>query len=271
MKTSGTYRLHIVTVILAVLFIPQLRAQEEDNGNPRTETEEDARPARSEAYGLRVGIDLSRILISTLDDKYTGLELVGDYRLRQNLYLAAELGNETREISETLDNENGINIIELYNFESSGSYLKLGVDFNTYENWFGMNNSIYVGARYAFSTFKKDLNNYTLFNSNRYWNPDTFLPGAQAPQELSGLNASWLEILAGVKAELFSNFFLGASIRLGYLVSRKESDIIPHIWIPGFNRVNTDSSFGSSFNYTLTYFLPLYRKAREPKAEEQGN
>ncbi|SFR44755.1 hypothetical protein SAMN04490243_1631 [Robiginitalea myxolifaciens] len=268
MRHTGAFQIHIGLLFLLLLATPQLSAQEEENLEPVEAATEETRPPRSEAYGLRVGVDLSRILISTLDDKYTGLELVGDYRLKQNLYLAAELGTETREISETLDNENGVNIIELYNFESSGSYLKLGVDYNTYENWFGMNNSIYIGARYAFSTFSKDLNSYTLFNSNRYWNPDSFIDGTQAPQELSGLNASWIEMVAGVKAELFANFFLGASIRLGYLVSRKESDILPHIWIPGFNRVNTESSFGSSFNYTLTYFLPLYRKARAPKPEE---
>ena len=268
MSGQGANKILISLLFLMLFFTPELSAQEEGKEDAEIDDSEDTRPARSEAYGLRVGVDLSRILISTLDDKYTGFELVGDYRLKQNLYLAAELGNERREISELLDNENGVNIIELYNFESSGSYLKLGVDYNTYENWFGMNNSIYLGARYAFSTFKKDLNNYTLFNANRYWNPDSFLPGTEAPQELSGLNASWLEMLVGVKAELFSNVFLGASIRLGYLFSRKESETIPHIWIPGFNRVNTDSNFGSSFNYTLTYFLPLYRKARVPKAEE---
>ncbi|MGS0524471.1 DUF6048 family protein [Zobellia nedashkovskayae] len=30
------------------------------------------------------------------DEDYTGLEFVGDYRLSQNLYLAAELGNEKK-------------------------------------------------------------------------------------------------------------------------------------------------------------------------------
>ena len=49
-------------------------------------------------YGIRVGIDLSRPLISFLEDNYTGLEFVGDYRLTQDLYLAGELGNEKKSI-----------------------------------------------------------------------------------------------------------------------------------------------------------------------------
>ena len=224
---------------------------------------------KSQAYGLRVGIDLSRPLISALDEAYTGFEIVGDFRLRQKLYLAAELGNESRTVTESLENVDDRNVIDLYEFRSSGSYVKLGVDINTYENWFGMNNSIFIGARYAFSTFSKDLNAYRIYESNRYWNPDGFTVGSNFPRELGGLNASWLEMLVGVKAELFANIFLGASVRLGLLVSRKESDVMPNIWIPGFNRVTTDSSFGANFNYTLTYFLPLYRKARKrPQSEE---
>lgn len=221
-----------------------------------------------ERYGLRVGADLSRLLISTLNDDYRGFELVGDYRISQKWYLAAELGNESRGVEELLDNQDGINVQELYDITSRGSYLKAGMDYNTYQNWYGMNNNIIVGARAAFSTFTTDLDSYSYYNSNRYWNPGGFLPGANAPEELGGLSAAWLELLLGVKTELFANIFLGASVRLGMLVSRTESDRIPHIWIPGFNRVTEGSSFGVGFNYTISYFLPLYRKARQQEPEE---
>jgi hypothetical protein len=48
------------------------------------------------------------------------------------------------------------------------------------------------------------------------------------------------------------------------LISRKESEVMPHIWIPGFNRVTENSSFGVGFNYSISYLLPIYRKARKP-------
>ncbi|VAW11337.1 FIG00654820: hypothetical protein, partial [hydrothermal vent metagenome] len=47
-----------------------------------------------QAYGLRFGIDLSRPLISVFEEEFTGFEIVGDYRLTQKYYIAAELGNE---------------------------------------------------------------------------------------------------------------------------------------------------------------------------------
>ena len=211
-------------------------------------------------YGLRAGIDLSRLIISNLNDDYTGLEIVGDYRLTQKLYLAAELGNEKRTEQE-----------DLYNFTTSGSYIKLGVDYNTYENWLNMDNSIYIGGRYAFSTFSQTLNNYQIYDTNRYWSPDNFTAGLTSDEEFSGLNASWLEFVLGIKAELFANIYLGGSVRLAYLISDNPSDKFPNLWIPGFNKVTDDSNFGIGYNYSITYFLPLYKKTKKKKVEVSVN
>ncbi len=224
-----------------------------------------------EPYGLRAGIDLSRPLLTFLDDDYTGFEIVGDYRITQKLYLAAELGNEKKTRGEELGNEDNPGQFEVYNFTTSGSYLKLGVDYNTYENWYGMNNAIFIGGRFAISSHSQTLNSYTIFDSNRYWSPDGFVPGAFEAEEFKGRSKSWIEFVFGVKAELIANFYFGASVRLGFLLNNKDDERFPDLWIPGFNKVTDDSSFGVGYNYSLTYFLPLYRKARKKKkAEEAG-
>ena len=75
-------------------------------------------------------------------------------------------------------------------------------------------------------------------------------------------------MLLGATAELFANIYLGVSVRMGMLLARKESETMPHLWIPGFNRVTDGSRFGTSFNYTLSYLLPIYRKARAKTPEE---
>lgn len=221
-----------------------------------------------EPYGLRAGIDLSRPALSFLNDDYTGFEIVGDYRLTQKLYLAAELGNEKKTQQEELGNLDSGNLGELYNYTTSGSYIKLGIDHNTYENWYGMNNAIHIGGRYAYSTFSQTLNNYQIFDSNRYWNPEGFVQGATEPEEFSGLNASWLEFVLGLKVELFAHIYLGASVRLGYLITDKASDRFPNLWIPGFNKITDGSNFGVGYNYSLSYFIPLYKKAKKPKKKE---
>lgn len=207
-----------------------------------------------QSYGLRLGVDLSRPIMSFLNDNYTGLEIVADYRLNQNLYLAAELGTEDKTKQE-----------DLFNFTTSGSYLKVGVNKNNYANWYGEQNLIYIGGRLAFSTFENTLNNYQYFDTNRYWNPDDFATGSEVPENFSGLSATWLEAVFGTKVEVFSNIYMGASIRLGLLLSQKEDERFPNLWIPGFNKVTNDSRFGVGYNYSISYFLPLYKKENKVK------
>nr|WP_299341145.1 DUF6048 family protein [Allomuricauda sp.] len=220
-------------------------------------------------YGIRFGVDLSRIVLSFVDEDYTGLELVGDYRLTEKLYLAAELGNEEKTQDEDLSGTS------IYDYTTSGSYIKLGLDVNTYENWFGMDNLITIGGRYSFSTFSQTLNDYRIFDRSRFFNPDDFLVGSgEVPEEFSGRSASWLEFVAGVKAELFANIYLGLSVRIGFLITNDESDRFPNLWIPGFNRVTDGSNFGVGYNYSISYFLPLYKKSKNrkerPTVDEQN-
>jgi hypothetical protein len=118
----------------------------------------------------------------------------------------------------------------------------------------------------AFSTFEHTLNNYQYFNTNRYWSPDTFANVTrEVPQNFSGLSATWLEAVFGTKVELFSNIYMGASIRLGLLLAQKEDERFPNLWIPGFNKVTSDSRFGVGYNYSISYFLPLYKKKNKVK------
>lgn len=218
---------------------------------------------RKYAYGLRVGVDLSRPTLSFLKDNYTGLELVGDFRLTDRWWLAAELGNEERRQEEILGES------LLYSYTTSGSYLKAGADYNTYTNWFGMRNQIHVGGRLAFSTFSQNLENFRFFDSNRFFSPDEFVLGSEEPQEFSGLNATWLEFVVGMKAEIFKNIYVGISARLGHLVTNTEDENFRNLWIPGFNKVTENAQWGVGYNYTLSYFLPLYKKVKKKKEGDQ--
>lgn len=215
-----------------------------------------------QSYGLRVGLDLSRVIKSSLDDDYTGLELVADYRLTQDLYLAAELGNE--DITQQED---------LYNFTTSGSYLKVGVDRNTYANWYGEQNLIFYGGRIGFSTFNNTINDYQIFDNNRYWNPDGFATVSEAAEEFNDRTASWIEAVLGTKFEVLPNIYLGASVRLAFLFTDANEGRFPILYVPGFNKVTWDSKFGVGYNYSISYFIPLYKKKNKLKRvteEEQA-
>ena len=221
-------------------------------------------------YGLRLGIDISRPVTSFLRDRYTGIEIAGDFRISENLFIAAEIGNEKLSLTESLVIAEGENLVdlELYDFTTSGSYIKVGADYNTYGNWFGEQNFITFGGRYAVASFSQTLNSFSLYESDQYFNPNSFVQGSTEPQKFGGLTASWLELVVGYKFEALKNIYMGTSIRLGFLVTNKEADEFPNLWVPGFNRVTDNSRWGVGYNYTLSYFLPLYKKARKPKRSE---
>lgn len=200
-----------------------------------------------ERYGLRVGVDLHRLSKSFYDDNYRGLEIVGDYRLTKKFYIAGELGNEEK----TVDDDR-------LNFTTNGSYFKVGFDYNAFENWLDMENMIYAGMRVGFSSFEHQVNSYKIYeNNNNYYGQTIIAPG----EKFNGQTASWVEIVGGVKAELFNNLYLGFSVRLNYLISNKEPENFANLYIPGFNRTY-DGKFGAGFNYTLSYFIPIYKKKK---------
>ncbi len=208
-----------------------------------------------DSYGLRIGLDLSKPIRMLLEKDYQGLEVVADFRITKKFYLAAELGNEKK----TVDDDQ-------LNFTTEGSYIKVGFDFNAYENWFGMQNSIFAGLRYGYSSHKQTLNSYRIYlNDTHLENPDNleFVSGT----EFSSLNAHWIEAVAGIKVELYNNIYLGFSVRLNRLISTKEPDNFQNLFIPGFNKVTTDSNVGAGFNYTITYSIPIYKKAKKKKEE----
>jgi hypothetical protein len=202
-----------------------------------------------EHYGLRVGVDLHRLSKSFYEKDYKGLELVGDYRLTRRFYLAGELGNEEK----TVDDDR-------LNFTTKGTYFKAGFDYNSFENWLDMENMIYVGMRYGISSFSHTVNTYKIYDPTNYYGENTVISGAK----YNGLTANWIEIIGGVKAELFSNLYLGFSLRLNYLVSNKKPDGFDNLYIPGFNRTY-EGKFGAGVNYTLSYFIPIYKKNKVAK------
>jgi hypothetical protein len=206
-------------------------------------TQENDTVTYKDRYGFRLGIDVVRPIVSLFDEDRTGLELVGDYRVSKRFYIAAELGYR-----EYTDQE------DFYNYSTKGQYIKAGVDYNAYKNWLGMENMIVVGLRYAFSTFDQTVNYYTI-------NADPFLPEetVDGPINYDGLNGQWLELVLGLKVEVLRNLFLGFSFRGNTLISAKEPDNFKNLYIPGFERVFVND-FGFSFNYTVSYLIPFYRK-----------
>lgn len=198
-----------------------------------------------EKYGLRLGIDLSKPLRTILEENYQGFEITGDYRLYEDYYLAGEIGNEKNVISEP-------NVTA----EAKGSYIKLGVNYNAYDNWRGMENLIFAGLRYGFATFSSELQEYSIYSGNSYFEPDI----RTEPREFNNLTASWVELQLGIKVEVLNNVFLGTHVQLKRRVTQTQPSNFDNLYIPGFNRTYDDSTIGVGYGYSISYLIPIYKK-----------
>ena len=205
----------------------------------------------TQTYGLRLGLDAFKLSRTFYDKQYQGYEIVGDFRISKNRYLAAEIGNEKITVND-----------DRLNFTTSGNYIKLGVDFNLYDNWLDMENIVFMGFRYGFSAFSQELNSYRIYNSNNYLgeNPP-FISG----QKYDGLTAQWIEIILGLKAEVISNLYLGFNVRLHGLIQDSKPDNFNNLHISGFGKISEGNRFGAGFSYTISYIIPFYKKESELK------
>jgi hypothetical protein len=209
---------------------------------------------KTQRYGLRLGVDLSKIARTFYEKDYKGLEIVGDYRLTKRIYIAAEIGNENKTTDE-----------DRVNFTTKGTYFKVGFDSNSYQNWLDMENMIHIGLRYGISSFSQKLNSYKIYNTETYY-PET--PAIISNTKYDGLSSQWVEVVAGMKVELFNNLYAGFSARLNYLVSDKKPDNFDNLYIPGYNRTY-DGKFGVGWNYTVSYFIPLYKKSDKVQTSKE--
>jgi hypothetical protein len=249
MKHISKFTFSIILVLLSFLSNAQEKAVTQNDS-----IKKDTIVPKKERYGLRVGVDLFKLTRSFYEKDYRGLELVGDYRLTRKHYIAAEIGNEDK----TVDDDR-------LNFTTKGTYLKAGFDYNAYQNWGNMENMIYVGMRYGVSSFTQTLNSYKLYNTNPYFGETTWVPSGK---KFNGLSAQWIEVVAGMKAQVFNNFFVGFSFRLNRLISQKRPENFDNLYIPGFNRTY-NGDFGVGFNYTVSYFIPLYKSTVKAKKAEK--
>ena len=197
-----------------------------------------------EKYGIRFGIDLSKQLRMITED-YNGISLYGDLRIKERLFIVAEIGNDDKKIF----NEN-------INSKFKGSYLKAGFNYNFYNNPPGLENEIYFGFRFATSSFKSEVFDYLVYDFDKYWENGRI----EDYSEYTDLSANWIELILGFNAKISKNIFMGTSLRPNRMINQKSPENFGNLYIPGFNIVTEDNNFGTGITYTITYRIPLVKK-----------
>ena len=246
-------QMRIWVLYISLLLLAQLSTAQENKDIISIEPLDSLSSQEKIPLKLRLGVDLYRIILSQVNDNFNGFEVVGDFQISEDLFLALELGNV-----KTTKN------VDQVNFTTSGGYFKLGFDYNMLENLEGMNNNISVGLRFASSSHSQVLNSYTILDRSRFWSSsDLPVESGYATGERLNLSAQWLEFVAGFKVQLIKNFYMGLSLRLNRLLGDKMPENFDNVYIPGFNKKTEENKFGAGFNYTLTYSIPILSKNKK--------
>ena len=198
-------------------------------------------------YGMKIGIDLSKQIRMLTESDYKGLVVVGDYRLLDKLFLTFEIGTEEKLI------EN-----EVLNFNTKGSFIKIGANYNVFNNFENLENEIYVGFRVSSSKFDHQLNSFTIYSKDQYWNQNKITN----TEFFKDLSATWFELIFGFNAEVFNNTYMGLSLRLKRLLSQKEPTNFRNLYVPGFNKVLENNKVGVGLTYTVQFQIPIYKKKK---------
>jgi len=228
-----------------VLMVSTINAQEENINLDKSAAIKDTTRVKNNKYGLRLGVDLARPIRTLASKDFSGFEIMADYRISHRFYIAIELGSDK-------DDQNESNLVS----STKGSYAKVGFDYNFYNNWVGMNNSIVAGLRYGFSSFEQELTSYAIYTG------DSTFPGTVINEttNYNGLSAHWIEFVFGIKTEIASNLFLSLNLQLKNKVSEKIPENFGNLYIPGFNKTNDFSDFGVGISYGVSYLIPIYKK-----------
>ena len=197
-------------------------------------------------FGIRIGTDLQKIIRSASSQEYNGISLNADIRFKESIFLFSEIGNEKKMVEySSVDSE------------ISGNYIKLGLQFKLNKDIIGLRNLIYSSFGFGISSFDQTISRHNIYNIysdlwGEFTNTDAII--------LENLNANWIEIGFGVKTEILNNLFLGIELQLKNLIYQKNKNDIANFYIPGFNRTYESSNFGTGFNYSLTYLIPIIKK-----------
>ena len=141
-------------------------------------------------------------------------------------------------------------------FKTSGSYFKVGIDYNLYQNWLDMDNMIYFGARLGAANFSQTLLRYDYATDNNYFPQVTNV----VDREFNGLTALWVEIQLGIKVAVLTNLYLVANVQLSTMLTEKTPDNFDNLYVPGFGRTYDTTSIGTGYTYGIMYRIPFYKK-----------
>ncbi len=189
--------------------------------------------------GLSVHADIGSPIISLLGGNARSYELQLDVNLYRRIFPIFEMGYATAQKA----------LVSEINYNTKAPFFRLGVNYGLLKPFKDNASSRsvrsypFVGVRYAFSPMWYNLENIII--NDEYW-------GTSDVINYNNMFAysGWVEIVGGVRVDLFKGLTMGWSVRLKTLLHTTAPDKSYLWYVPGYGK---SSGMGFMFNYTIGY------------------
>jgi Domain of unknown function (DUF6048) len=162
--------------------------------------------------------------------------------------MSGNIGNKYFPVVELGYASTSKNIANVGSYDCNGYYQRIGLDINLKKKSKekSTNNIIAFGIRLGHSSFDYDYSNMSL--TDNYWGGNTQLGFSQRTS-----SQYWYEVVFGIRVELFTNLYMGWSVRDKIRLSMDVANGINPWSIPGYGPTETDNNW--QLNYTVGYSI----------------
>jgi len=233
-KLSISIYIIALLTLSSLLFPSNIHAQEAKI--PMDKKEEEKVPF---FQGMYIGVDVFGLLNKALGSDITTTEIGIEANLMNRFFPVLEVGLGNMD---TTDDETNIH------FKTSAPFFRVGMNYNVFYKKPHLPGYFTVGLRYGFSSFDYDVQSPDLVDPN--WGHTS------VPVSYEGVktNVSWLELVVGLKANVYKSFYMGFNVRYRSRLSMTKNANSEPYYIPGYGR-GKSNNFGITYN--LIYKLPF--------------
>lgn len=182
--------------------------------------------------GTYVSLDILNPFLKFINTEYVQAEASVDINLKYMFYPVAEFGYGTVSYSSS----NGLT------YKSHAPFYRIGLNYNIMSKK-KSENHFYVGIRYGLCNMKYDITSYNL--KDPVWETEI-----DFNRENQRSFSNWIELVAGVRVQIYKNFMMGWSARLKRTVYTKNNGDNEPWYIPGYGYSGTTSI---GMTYSLIY------------------
>jgi len=127
-------------------------------------------------------------------------------------------------------------------YKTQAPYFRIGADVNIMKKKH-TGNRVFIGLRYAFTSYKVDVNRVPFDDPTWGWKTEYDVSGVPCSQH-------WAELLFGIDARVAGPLHLGWSARYRTRISHDDGIIGKTWYVPGYGTQDS-STLGATFNITI--------------------